>query len=300
MHACMPRKPAKKRPVLSDWDDLRLFLEVARVGSFTAASATLGVDQATVSRRMAGLETKLAAALFERTPQGSSLTVLGAKVQRHAQAMEAELHALIDEASGHEREIEGVVRLALTESIAVHAVIPRVLPLLHDANPKLTVRLSASYDVEELGHRQAELALRFFRPKSGDLVAQRIVRMKTALIGHRRFRGVPRAELPVVGAELGERPSLESRYLERHLRRAPRLFVSSYVSQIEAVRAGIGVALLAKSVLELDPELVELDRELPAPPELELWLVTPRSLRHVPRIATVWKALEEGLAFLGD
>lgn len=300
MQQRMPKKATTKRAVLSDWDDLRLFLEVAKVGSFTAAGATLGVDQATVSRRMAGLESKLGAALFERTPQGSSLTVLGEKVQRHAQAMEAELHALLDEASGHEREIEGVVRLALTESIAVHAVIPRVLPRLHEQYPKLTVRLSASYDVEELGHRQAELALRFFRPESGDLVAQRIVRMKTALVGHRRFRGLARGELPVIGAELGERPSLESRYLERHLRRAPRLFVSSYVSQIEAVRAGIGVALLAKSVLALDPQLVLLEPELPTPPELELWLVTPRSLRHVPRIATVWAALEEGLAFLGD
>lgn len=300
MHPRMPKPAPPQRPALSDWDDLRLFLQVSRAGSFTAASASLGVDQATISRRMAGLEGKLAAALFERTPRGSSLTVLGEKVQRHAQAMEAQLHALVDEASGHEREIEGVVRLALTESIAVYAVIPRVLPRLHDAFPKLTVRLSASYDVEELGHRQAELALRFFRPESGDLVAQRLVKMKTALIGHQRFRGTPRGELPVIGAELGERPSLESRYLERHLRRAPRIFVSSYVSQIEAVRAGIGVAILAKSVLALDAQLVVLEPELPTPPELELWLVTPRSLRHVPRIAAVWSALEQGLAFLGD
>lgn len=298
MHQRMARRPVKKRPALSDWDDLRLFLEVARSGSFTAAGAALGVDQATVSRRMAGLEAKLAAALFERRPQGSALTVLGEKVEQHAEAMEAQLHALVDAASGHEREIEGVVRVALTESIAVHTVIPRVLPKLFEAYPKLTVRLSTSYEVEELGHRQAEVALRFFRPESGDFVAQRIARMKTALIGHRRFRRMPRADWPVIGAELGERQSLESRYLERHLRRPPQLVVSSYVSQIEAVRAGLGVALLAKSVLALAPQLVELDRELPAPPELELWLVAPRSLRDVPRIAAVWTALQEGLAFL--
>ena len=182
----------------------------------------------------------------------------------------------------------------------MHTVIPRILPKLFAAYPKLTVRLSTSYEVEELGHRQAEVALRFFRPESGDFVAQRIAQLKTTLIGHRRFRRIPRAEWPVIGAELGERQSLESRYLERHLRHPPRLVVSSYVSQIEAVRAGIGVALLAKSVLALDRQLVELDRELPAPPELELWLVTPRSLRHVPRVATVWTALQEGLAFLND
>lgn len=300
MHLRMPKKSVPKRPALSDWDDLRLFLEVARSGSFTAAGAALGVDQATVSRRMAGLEAKLAATLFERRPQGSALTGLGEKVEQHAEAMEAQLHALADTASGHEREIQGVVRVALTESIAMHTVIPRILPKLFAAYPKLTVRLSTSYEVEELGHRQAEVALRFFRPESGDFVAQRIAQMKTTLIGHRRFRRVPRADWPVIGAELGERQSLESRYLERHLRHPPRLVVSSYVSQIEAVRAGIGVALLAKSVLALDRQLVELDRELPAPPELELWLVTPRSLRHVPRVATVWTALQEGLALLNE
>ncbi len=300
MQQRMPRKPPPKRPALSDWDDLRLFLEVARTGSFTSAGAALGVDQATVSRRMASLEAKLSAALFERKPQGSSLTVLGEKVERYAEAMEAQLHALVDEASGHERAIEGVVRLALTESIAVHAVIPRVLPALQEAYPQLTLRLSTSYEVEELGHRQAELALRFFRPESGDLVAQRIAVMSTALIGHARFRKVPRGELPVIGTEVGERPTLEGRYLERHLRQAPRLVVSSYVSQIEAVRVGLGVALLAKSALALDRSLVELNFGLPTPPALELWLVTPRALRHVPRVATVWSALERGLAFLSD
>jgi DNA-binding transcriptional LysR family regulator len=294
----MTRKASKKLPALPDWDDLRSFLEVARSGSFTAAAGALGVDQATVSRRMAGLEDKLGAPLFERSPQGSALTMLGEQVERHAEAMEAQLHALVDTASGHEREIQGVVRVALTESIAVHTVIPRVLPKLFEAFPKLTVRLSTSYEVEELGHRQAEVALRFFRPPSGDFVAQRIANMKTALLGQRRFRRVPRAEWPVIGAELGERTTLETSYLERHLRRVPRLVVSSYVSQIEAVRAGIGVALLAKSVLALDSRLVELDRELPEPPGLELWLVTPRSLRHVPRVAAVWTALQDGLAFL--
>lgn len=301
MHQCMARKSAKNvRPLLSDWDDLRLFLEVARQGSFTAASVELGVEQSTVSRRMAGLEAKFATALFERRPNGSVLTALGEKVGQYAQAIEAHLLALGDDASGHEREIEGTVHLALTESIAAYALIPRVLPALLEQHPKLSVRLSTSYDVEELGHRQADLALRFFRPQSGDLVAQRVAKMRTALIGHRRFRKVPKAELPLVSVELGGQVSLESRYLVRHLKRAPQLLVSSYVSQIEAVRAGLGVALSPRSSLALDPLLVALELDLPEPPELELWLVAPRALRHVPRVATVWTAIERGMAFLND
>jgi DNA-binding transcriptional LysR family regulator len=301
MHWCMPARASRKAPVLPNWDDLRLFLEVARRGSFSAAGRHLQVEQSTISRRMAALEQLLAGALFERRPGGSSLTQLGEALRRHAEAMEAELQASVDEASGFEREIEGRVTLALTESVAVHAVIPRVLPALCRAHPKLVVELITSYEVTELGHRQAELALRFFRPRSGDLVAQRIAVMPTALIAHRRFRRTPLAELPLVDVELARQPSLEARYLRRHLRQAPRIITSSYVSQIEAVRAGLGAALLAKSARELDQSLVELGtRELPASPALELWLVAPRALRNVPRVATLWSALEQGLAFLGE
>lgn len=300
MHYGMPKKSRNLPPMLSDWDDLRLFLAVARCGSFTAASTALAVEQSTVSRRMAGLETKLGASLFERRPNGSTLTAFGEKVEQHAEAIEAHLHALVDEASGHERAIEGVVRLALTESVAAYALIPRVLPRLLDKHPQLSVQLSTSYEVEELGHRQADLALRFFRPQSGDFVTQRVAKMRTALIGHRRFSTVPKAELPLVNVELGGQASLESRYLVRHLRQAPRLSVSSYVSQIEAVRAGLGVALMPRNSLGLDPNLGALELALPEPPDLELWLVAPSALRHVPRVATVWTAIEQGLAFLND
>lgn len=295
----MARPARRKAPPLPSWDDLRFFLEVARQGSFSSASRELDVEQSTVSRRMAALEDRLSAALFERRPAGSALTRLGELLKRHAEAMEAELHALVDEATGHDREVEGVVTLALTESIAIHAVIPQVLPKLYAEHPKLSVELLTSYEIAELGHRQAELALRFFRPRSGDLVAQRIVIMPTALIAHKRFRRKSLAELPLIDVELARRASTEAQYLKRHLRQAPRLVTSSYVSQIEAVRAGLGAALLAKSACRLDPNLIELKQhKLPAPPPLELWLVAPQALRHVPRVATLWTALERGLQFL--
>ena len=294
----MAKTPRKRLPSLEQWGDLKLFLEVARSGSFSAASRAMGIEQSTVSRRMAAFEEELDAAVFDRKPNGTSLTELGEKVMLHAEAVEAELNALLDEASGHERDVEGTVRLALTESIAVHAVIPQVLPLLYEAHPKLSVTLDTSYEVADLGNRQAELALRFFRPHRGDLVAQRIAQMPTALVAHRRFRQTPLAELPFIAVELAHTVPAEAHYLKRHVRQAPRLVTSSYVAQIQAVRSGLGVALLAKNVCQLDKQLAVLDLGLPPAPVLELWLVAPRSLRHVPRIAAVWAALEAGLAFL--
>lgn len=304
MRGCMARPPASPRagmpPTDVDWADLRLFLEVARTGSFSAAARKLGVEQSTVSRRMAAFERKLRVAVFDRLPGGSMLTPLGERLRRHVEAMEAGADQLVREANGHEKEVEGLVRVALTESIAVHGVIPRVLPVLAEEHPRVSVHLLTSYEAAELGHREAEIAVRFFRPRSGDLVAARIVTLPTVPVAHRKLSKKSRDELDWVGVDLGRKPTIEEDYQRRHVKKAPRLVVSSYIAQIEAVRAGLGAAVLPCSVLDLDADLVELDLGLPAGPVLELWLVTPRSLRHVPRIAAVWSALEEQLQFLHD
>ncbi|WP_437286835.1 LysR family transcriptional regulator [Sorangium sp. So ce406] len=300
----MARSPASPRagapPADVDWADLRLFLEVARTGSFSAAARKLGVEQSTVSRRMAAFERALRGAVFDRRPGGSMLTPLGERLRRHVEAMEAGADQLVREASGHEREVEGLVRLALTESIAVHGVIPRVLPVLAERHPRVSVHLLTSYEAADLGHREAEIAVRFFRPRSGDLVAARIVTLPTVPVAHRKLSKKSRDELDWIGVDLGRIPTVEEDYQRRHVKKAPKVVVSSYIAQIEAVRAGLGAAVLPCSTLDLDADLVELDLGLPAGPVLELWLVTPRSLRHVPRIAAVWSALEEQLQFLHD
>ncbi|KYF77408.1 LysR family transcriptional regulator [Sorangium cellulosum] len=304
MRGCMARPPASPRagapPADVDWADLRLFLEVARTGSFSAAARKLGVEQSTVSRRMAAFERALRGAVFDRRPGGSMLTPLGERLRRHVEAMEAGADQLVREASGHEKEVEGLVRLALTESIAVHGVIPRVLPVLAERHPRVSVHLLTSYEAADLGHREAEIAVRFFRPKSGDLVAARIVTLPTVPVAHRKLSKKSRDELDWIGVDLGRIPTVEEDYQRRHVKKAPKVVVSSYIAQIEAVRAGLGAAVLPSSALDLDADLVELDLGLPAGPVLELWLVTPRSLRHVPRIAAVWSALEEQLQFLHD
>ncbi|WP_437315778.1 LysR family transcriptional regulator [Sorangium sp. So ce385] len=298
----MARSPASapvgRPPADVDWADLRVFLEVARAGSFSAAARKLGIEQSTVSRRMATFERTLRVAVFDRHPGGSMLTPLGEQLRRHVESMEAGADQLVREANGHEREVEGLVRLALTESIAVHGVIPRVLPVLAERHPRVSLHLLTSYEAADLGHREAEIAVRFFRPRSGDLVAARVVTLPTVPIAHRKHAKKGRDELDWIGVDLGRIPTVEEDYQKRHVRRAPKLVVSSYIAQLEAVRAGLGAAVLPRSVLDLDDGLVELDLGLPAGPVLELWLVTPRSLRHVPRIAAVWDALEEQLQFL--
>lgn len=294
---------ARKQPVveLERWDDIQLLLSVARSGSFTRAAATLGIEQSTVSRRIAALEAQLGAQLFVAHPGGPGkrqLTPLGERLVRHAETVETSVLAFTDEARGHEREVTGRVRVALTESLAVHVVIPNLVAPLKRAHPGLTLELVSSDLASDLGHRAAEIATRFFRPKSGDLVSKRVARLPTAVIASRALAKLPVERLPWVVCEIPGVSTPERAWYDRYVGREPTLITNTFVSQQAAVQHGLGAALLTRSTRLLDPNLVELDLGLPPGPELSLWLTTPRALRQVPRIRAVWDALEQALAAL--
>jgi len=280
-----------------DWDDARVFLAVCRAGSFTKAASLLGVKQSTVSRRIAALETELAAGLFERTTH-STLTPLGQRLALRAEAIEAAVQAFLDDAGAQDRSATGRVRLALTEGLAIHVVMPIVLPELKRRHPGLALELITGDEVAPLGHHEAEIALRFFRPTTGDLVTQWLGRMPTAVLGHRSWQNVELAALEWVAIDLSPLSVPEHAWLARNVARPPVLVTRSYVSQIEAIRKGVGVGLIPRAMLRADPELVELDVGLPVGPQLDLWLVTPAPLREVPRIDAVWRVIKEVFATL--
>lgn len=300
MHFCMPKKTSSRPRSLENWADLEIFLKVARAGSFTAAARSLCIEQSTVSRRIRQLEKDLDLTLFERQATRSILTPIGEALAKRAEAIEAHVHALVDEARGSEREVSGTVRIALTESMAVYSVIPEVLPALRKDYPNLKIELLTSYSVARLGQREADIALRFFRPQSGDLVVQKVATMKTAVIAHKSFRRAKTEELPFISVHLEGLLTEEESFLQAHIQREPQLITSSYHCQIEAVRRGLGAALIPRSLKKLDPSLVELNLKLPKTPELSLWLATPRTLRHVPRIDAVWRTLLEHMKSLDE
>lgn len=293
--------PAAPGARLERWDDIQLLLLAARAGSYTRAAKELGIEQSTVSRRIAALEEQLGGQLFEPHPGGPArrmLTPLGERLLRHAETVEAGVRAFTDEARGHESDVSGRVRVALTESLAIHVVIPNLVGPLREAHPGLTLELISSEVASDLGHREAEIATRFFRPPSGDLVSKRVARLPTAVLGHRKFAGTPAAQLPWIVCDVPGVATPERGWFDRHVHTTPALITNTFLSQQEAVRAGLGVALLARSSRLLDASLVELDVGLPDGPELALWLTTPRALRRVPRVRAVWDALEPALRAL--
>ncbi len=285
---------------IARWDDLKVLLAVLREGSFSAAARALGVEQSTVSRRIAALEGELGP-LFDRSAAGLRATSLAERMRPRAELVEREFLQFTD---AREDPLAGRVAIATTESFAVQVVIPRLLGPLREKFPALSVDLVTSDLSADLGRREAELALRFYRPTRGDLVAKRVAKLPLTVLGHQRYvRGRPlearafdwvAVQLPGVGEG-------EQAFLARHARVEPRYTVTSHLAQVELVRAGLAVARLTRALTRFDAKLVEVDLGLPMGPAVELWLVTPRALRDTPKVAAVWDTLELLLAQLaGD
>ena len=280
--------------MLERWDDLRVFLAVEREDSFSGAARVLGVKQSTVSRRIAALEEALGGVLFDRTARGPVLTKLGRALAERAPAVEAAALACWDVVREQQQGVAGRIRLATTESFAVHVLVPSVLPSLRERYPALDIDLVLGEHPADLTRREADLAIRFFRTRDGDLVEKRVAQLPTAILGRpERFAEVARAdELPFVTLELASGESVDGAYVRALTGREPVMRTTSHLAQLEAVRVGIGCALLTRSLVGFVPELAVWSGDAPKSPPVDLYLVAPRTLRRVPAVAAVWREME--------
>ncbi len=147
-----------------DWDDLRFFLAVARSGRLTLAARRLGADHATVSRRISSLETSLKAKLFERRPQGYTLTAHGERLLAKAESMETDALAIQSEIGGADMALSGVVRIGAPDGFGTIFLAPR-LPRFAALSPALEVQLVAMPRLLSLSKREADVAITLAPPK---------------------------------------------------------------------------------------------------------------------------------------
>ncbi len=156
-----------------DWDDLRVFLGVARTGSLAGAAPGLRMDAATVGRRVARLEEALGAALFVRSPQGHALTELGHRLVGRAEQAEEALSLAVEEGRGAAQGLSGQVRIGAPDGCA-NFVLPQVVARLRADNPGLEVQLLALPRVVNLSQREADMAITVSAPDAGRLTVQKI------------------------------------------------------------------------------------------------------------------------------
>jgi len=161
------------RSVKFDWNRARAFLVTAEEGSLSAAARALGMTQPTLGRQVSALEKELGVVLFERAGQGLVLTPSGLELVEHVRAMGDAANRVSLTASGQSQNIEGTVCISASE---VHAVflLPPIIAKLRQMEPKINIEIIATNNVSDLRRREADIAIRNFRPTQPELIAKKI------------------------------------------------------------------------------------------------------------------------------
>ncbi|NIY72712.1 LysR family transcriptional regulator [Marivivens donghaensis] len=156
-----------------NWDDMRVFLAVARAESLSAAGPLVKMDPATVSRRIARLEEAVGSPLFVKSPQGYALTDAGARMRDHAVQAEAALSLAMDEGQEADQGLSGQIRIGAPDGCA-NFLLPKVCADIQRDNPGLEVQVLALPRVVNLSKREADMAITVSPPDAGRLTVQRV------------------------------------------------------------------------------------------------------------------------------
>jgi DNA-binding transcriptional LysR family regulator len=273
------------------WDDLRIFLALAREGTLTTAAKALGVSHPTVARRVQALEKQIGARLFERLPDRFAPTAAGEELLADTEAMEKAALSINRRSAGLSDTVSGVVRLSAGEAMA--AWLARHLPELRQGLAQIEFELTASHTLANLSRREADLLIREQVPDLGGIVARKLGRVAYAVYGHRSFARA-KAELkslPWIGFDDDHAYMPGQAWLHELLDGAkPAVRGNNWLVLHEAARAGAGLAVLPCYLGDPDRQLHRIGNVLPEV-FAEQWLLVHRDLRALPRVRAVMDAM---------
>ncbi|MCI4661534.1 MAG: LysR family transcriptional regulator [Neomegalonema sp.] len=282
-----------------NWDDGRLLLAVARAGQMLGAARALGLNQATLSRRLAALEARLQTKLLERGPSGCSLTSEGAALLAHLERAESafiEGEALFEQGAAH---VAGTVRIGAPDGLGVHFLAPRLHKLMA-RHPGLRLQLVPVPRSFSLSQREADIAVMIGRPDRGRLVVRKLTDYSLGLYASRDYleaHGTPQslddlARHRLIGyvEDLIFTPELA--YTAEILERWPaQLEIASAIGQFEAVRAGAGVGILHDFIAAGTRDLVRLFAQTSI--HRAYWTAYHEDLRAIRRVQIVSQFLND-------
>jgi DNA-binding transcriptional LysR family regulator len=286
-----------------DWDDMRVFLAVARAGSVAAAARELEVEHSTVGRRIGRLEADVGAPLFYRTRGGYQLTPQGESARIGAEAMERAALGFGGRLREGAGDLSGRVRVAMLDEFASHWLMLQ-LPAFHARYPNIELQVLVGIAPLDLSRGEADLAVRFPRPRQPGLSAVRLGASVMRLYASRARLGGKRARIDATsrGLELLVYvPAFER--LQGAAWFQPVLASSKIVmatnsthALLAAARAGAGVAVVARFMAAQYEELVEISDDVA--PRDDMWLVTHPDFRKDPRVRATAAFLRQAASAL--
>lgn len=273
------------------WDDLRFVLAIARHGNLREAAATLGVNHSTIFRRLNAAEQVLGSKLFERLATGYRPTDSGQRLIEAAERMETEALALDRDLTGRDTRLTGTLRVTASETLAF-GMLTAEIAHFRAAHPGIVVDLVVDNRVLDLSRREADVAFRATRPMHGDLFGRKLSDIRWCFYASRDYLAagkMPRSlhdleKHQLIGWGEASNPTKAAAWLTKHMPTSMIGYRSgSFVNQMMAAKAGMGLALLPCYLGDADDALMRVLAPL-TDLHTELWLVTHRSLKDTARI----------------
>jgi DNA-binding transcriptional LysR family regulator len=289
-------------PSALDWSLVQAFLAVAEQGSLSAAARVLGTSQPTVGRQIRAMEEQLGAELFQRHEKGLALTALGESVLASARTMRESVHSIERSAAGRDAVLEGSVRITASEMVSVYHL-PRIIADIRVREPAISLELVPNDETSNLHYREADIAIRMFRPTQLDLVTQYLGDVRLGAFVARSYaerRGLPRTLEEVVahdfvGLDRAEQILEGFRQAGYPVEREWfKVRSDDQVAYWALVRAGCGIGFGQSLLGRADPDLVEIPLDFGLP-RMPVWLTAHEAVRQAARVRRVWELLAEGL-----
>jgi DNA-binding transcriptional LysR family regulator len=278
---------------MSDWEDLRHFIALAREGTLSAAARLLGVDHATVARRVAALEADTGLKLVDRRARSYQLTEDGKRIAAAAMPMEEADFAVRRAVQATTPGLRGEVSISSPPSLANALVAPRLVRLRH-RYPGIRIKLIGEKRTASLNRGEADVALRLSRPHEPGLIARKIGNFGFGLYGTADYlKQTPRHDFAFIAYDDSMDDAPQQKWL---LAMAAGneivLRTNDLENQAAAARTGIGLAVLPRFLGDPDRRLKRY-KAMSAPPSRDVWLLVHRDLRQAPPVRAVMEFLTD-------
>jgi len=269
-----------------DWDSVKYFLEVARVGSVTKAASRLGVNQTTVSRRLTAFEESLGKPLFERSGSGWLITPIGEDLIPFAEHMAEEANTIERHIMADSQELSGLLRITVADVCTQYLAMPAIEAFSRQY-PDISIEVIATTDLLDLAAHEADVALRSTDKPPPNLVGKRIGQLAYAVYGTTDFlRRMPQesesGDIPCItwiGDSSTQPPWIEKNFPKtKHIYRASALGV-----MVQMLRKGMGIAQIPCAIGDPDPLLHRISVNY-VEPGWGLWVLSHVDLRTTARV----------------
>ncbi len=291
------------RSIQFDWNQARAFLVTAEEGSLSAAARALGLTQPTLSRQVAALEQGLGAQLFDRVNAGLTLTPTGVELLEHVKKMGEAANGLSLNASGLSSTLEGNVCISVAESTAFF-MLPPILKALKQQFPAIRIELVVSNESSDLTRREADIAIRAYRPTQPDLITRKLKGYAGRLYANRQYwasltqqfgeNAIHHADF-ISFANTFEYAELLKQYFNLSIEQSQMsIITANHLVHWQLVKQGLGVGVMSTNIGDKEPEVIAILPDKP-PVEGETWLVTHQELRTSLRIRKVFDFLADKL-----